>query len=59
VVRWSALAGTSGANLAAVATVARSGFETAIRLPGKFTALRIRGIDATGATLTTTGLIKL
>jgi hypothetical protein len=30
-----------------------------MRLPGKFTALRVRGIDATGATLTTTDLIKV
>ena len=59
VARWTALAGTSAANLAAAATVARSGFETAMRLPGKFTALRVRGIDATGATLTTTDLIKV
>jgi outer membrane protein assembly factor BamB len=57
VTRWTALAGTSPTNLAPVETVPRTGFETIMRVPGKFTRLRVRGIDATGATVTTTALL--
>jgi outer membrane protein assembly factor BamB len=56
--RWTALAGSDPSKLTAVATVARSGFETAIRIPGKLTKLRLRGTDASGATITTTGLLS-
>jgi hypothetical protein len=57
VARWIALAGRSSNSLAPVATVARAGFETMVRLPSKFTHLRIRGSDATGTVLTTSDLV--
>jgi hypothetical protein len=57
VARWTALAGPGEESLAPVARVARAGFETMLRVPGKFTHLRIQGVDATGTVLTTSGLV--
>ena len=54
VARWTALAGTSAANLVPIASAARRGFETSIGLPAAATVVRLRGTDASGRTLVTT-----
>jgi hypothetical protein len=54
VASWTALAGTSANNLAPVATVARTGFETAISIASKFTYVQIQARDASGTVLATT-----
>ena len=56
---WRVLAGSSPATLAAVAQAARSGFETAIALPGGAAAqdLAVQALDASGGVLGTSATI--
>jgi hypothetical protein len=59
VTHWTALAGTRADNLATIGQVARTGFETGLRIPAAFTRAQLLGIDEHGATLTTTGLLSI
>jgi hypothetical protein len=57
--RWVAMTGTSPSTLSAIGTVARAGFETALRLSPSVTALALHGIDDAGRTIGSTGLVSL
>jgi hypothetical protein len=59
VARWTALAGTSAADLAPLASVVRTGFETLIRVPRRFTHLRVQGTDASGKLLATGPVVTI
>jgi hypothetical protein len=56
VARWTALAGTRPQSLTPIASVERTGFETAIALPAGTTHVRISGSDPTGRYLATSPL---
>jgi outer membrane protein assembly factor BamB len=51
VARWVVNAGTTPANLQPIGAVARSGFETAMRIPRSLTHVRLSAVDAGGRTL--------
>jgi hypothetical protein len=51
VARWRVLAGHTSKQLAPVASAARSGFETAIPLPGSELWLQVQALDASGSVL--------
>ena len=55
---WQVLSGASPASLAAVATVPRSGFETAITVHPTGSYLAVAGLDATGRRLGQSGVLK-
>jgi hypothetical protein len=55
---WRVLAGPSAKQLAAVATAARGGFETAIATPGPEPYVAVQALDASGAVLGTSHTIK-
>jgi hypothetical protein len=59
VAHWTPLVGTTAGNLTARPAVARSGFETALSIPSGYTRLRVRGSDASGATVTTSTLLSI
>ena len=46
VVSWRVLAGPSASRLTAVATAAKSGFETAIPVPGGYQSFEVQALDA-------------
>jgi EmrB/QacA subfamily drug resistance transporter len=48
VVSWRVLAGTSPGRLTAVASHAKSGFETAIPVPPSYTSFKVQALDANG-----------
>jgi hypothetical protein len=57
---WVVLAGTDAANLAPIGRVARTGFETGVRVPrAAFTTARLRAVDAAGRTLAATAPMRL
>ncbi len=45
---WRVMAGTSAGQLKPVASVAKSGFETAIAVPSGYTVFRVKALDANG-----------
>ncbi|HLH14123.1 MAG TPA: hypothetical protein VKV16_04990, partial [Solirubrobacteraceae bacterium] len=53
VASWRVLAGAAGGRLRAVATAARSGFETAIALPRDYASLELQALDARGGVIGT------
>jgi hypothetical protein len=55
---WRVLAGTSAKTLATVATVAATGFETAISAPTTAAFLRVQALSASGAVLSSSAVIK-
>jgi Arylsulfotransferase (ASST) len=57
--RWIADAGTDLTKPVPVAIVARTGFETGMRIPSTYTQVRLVGVDAAGSTLTTSDVIPL
>ena len=59
VTRWIALTGTSEASLTPIGNVARTGFETAMRVSREVVAIAIRGVDARGTTVGTSALLTL
>jgi hypothetical protein len=59
VARWMALTGTSESTLSVIGAVARTGFETGLRLSPLLTRVAIRGVDAAGATVGTSKLITI
>ena len=59
VARWTALAGTSARDLRPLAPVARSGFETMLRVPAAARRVSVRGLDARGATVVTSSPIAV
>jgi len=59
VTHWTALVGTTAGTPTALRAVARTGFETALRIPGGHTRLRVRGSDALGRTVTTSAVLSL
>jgi hypothetical protein len=56
--RWVLLAGPDPQQLAAVRTVVKKGFETAIGLPAKSAYLAARALSRDGATLGTTAVLR-
>jgi hypothetical protein len=55
---WRVLAGSSAKALAPVATVARSGFETAVTTPGAAAFVAVQALDASGAVLGSSRTIR-
>ncbi len=55
---WRLLAGTSSSTLTPVATVARTGFETALRPPSPAPYFAVQALDATGAVIGDTQVIS-
>ncbi|MGA2163361.1 MAG: hypothetical protein ABSH36_02700, partial [Solirubrobacteraceae bacterium] len=55
---WRVLAGPSPKQLAAVASGARSGFETAIATPGPEAYVQVQALSASGAVLGTSPAVK-
>jgi len=53
VVSWRVLGGPSAGSLARVTTKPKSGFETAIPVPGSFAAFRVQALDANGRVIGT------
>jgi hypothetical protein len=53
VTRWTALAGSGPTHLAPVRSVARTGFETTLQIPGSFSHVSVRGSDRAGKVLGT------
>ena len=51
VARWTVLAGRRANNLVPIGSVPRSGFETGVRIPARFTNLRLVGTDSAGREL--------
>ncbi len=51
VVRWTVLGGRHPSALVPIGSVPRTGFETGVRIPARFTSLRFVGSDATGRRL--------
>jgi hypothetical protein len=58
VASWRVLGGSSAKSLAAVASGARSGFETAIATPGPEAYVQVQALSASGAVLGTSAAIK-
>jgi hypothetical protein len=59
VARWVALSGTDASTLSPIGSVARTGFETGMRLSRNIVRLAVRGVDASGATVGTSKLIAV
>jgi hypothetical protein len=59
VTRWIALTGPSESSLTPIGSVARTGFETGMRLSRDVVALAVRGVDAGGATIGTSALLRV
>jgi hypothetical protein len=59
VTRWVALSGTDASTLLPIGSVARTGFETGMRLSRNIVRLAVRGVDAAGATVGTSKLIAV
>jgi hypothetical protein len=59
VTRWVALTGTTPATLSVIGSVARTGFETGMRLSRLVHKLAIRGVDAAGRTVGTSKLLTV
>jgi len=59
VTRWVALTGTTPATLSVIGSVARTGFETGMRLSRQVSKLAIAGVDASGATVGTSKLMTV
>ena len=59
VARWVALSGTDASTLLPIGSVARTGFETGMRLSRNVVRLAVRGVDASGATVGTSKLIAV
>ncbi|HEY7965887.1 MAG TPA: arylsulfotransferase family protein, partial [Solirubrobacteraceae bacterium] len=57
--RWVALTGTSPSTLSPIGSVARTGFETALRLSRSVTTLALHGVDDAGRIVGSTGLVAL
>ena len=55
---WRLLAGASPSKLAAVATAARSGFETALRAPAAAAYVAVQALDASGAVIGTSKTVR-
>ncbi len=51
VARWTVLAGRRAADLVPIGSVPRTGFETGVRIPARFTHLRLVGVDSAGRAL--------
>jgi len=51
VVRWTVLGGRRVADLVPIGSVPRTGFETGVRIPARFTNLRLVGSDLSGRAL--------
>jgi EmrB/QacA subfamily drug resistance transporter len=58
VVSWRVLAAGAGGRLTAVATAARSGFETAIRAPGGYRSYEVQALDGSGRVIGTSQLVS-
>jgi hypothetical protein len=58
VASWRVLGGASPAQLAPVASAARSGFETAIGVPSVPAYVAVQALDASGAVLAGTGAVR-
>jgi hypothetical protein len=58
VARWQLLIGDANDSLAVVATVKKSGFETAIPLTGKGTYVAVQALDARGAVLAVSSTLR-
>ncbi len=54
VVSWRVMAGAGGGRLTAAATAAKTGFETAISVPGGNTSFQVQALDAGGRTIAST-----
>lgn len=59
VVRWVALSGSDASTLSPIGSIARTGFETGMRLSRNVVRLAIRGVDASGATVGTSKLVAV
>ncbi len=53
VVSWRVMAGHGGRRMSAVASVARSGFETAIPVPAGYTSFEVQALDSAGRVIGT------
>jgi len=51
VARWAVLGGRRPSELAPIGSVPRTGFETGMRIPARYTNLRLAGVDARGREL--------
>jgi hypothetical protein len=58
VVSWRVQAGTDSSRLTAVATRAKSGFETAIPVPQSYAAFKVEALDASGRVIGTSQLFR-
>jgi EmrB/QacA subfamily drug resistance transporter len=58
VTRWRVLAGSSASGLTAVTTVAKSGFETRISVPGSDTFFEVQALDASGKVIGTSKAVQ-
>jgi hypothetical protein len=59
VTRWVALTGESTATLLSLGSVARTGFETVVRIPRRIRKLAMRGVDASGTSVGTSALVSI
>jgi EmrB/QacA subfamily drug resistance transporter len=59
VTTWRVLAGNSVNRMAVVATAAKSGFETAIPLPGAYTAVKVEALGANGRVIGTSMPLRI
>jgi hypothetical protein len=57
--RWIAMTGTSPSTLSPIGSVARTGFETALRLSRSVTSLALHGVDDAGRLVGSTGLVAM
>jgi hypothetical protein len=55
---WRVLAGSTSNQLSKVATVARSGFETAIAVPSNYQSFKVQALDASGRVIGTSHPFK-
>ncbi len=55
VVSWRVLAGSSASHVAAVGTVVKAGFETAIPLAGEYRSFKLQALSANGTVIGTSG----
>ncbi len=58
VASWRVLAGSSASALAPVATVARHGFETAIKVSSAGPYVQVQALDASGNVIGTSAAVK-
>jgi hypothetical protein len=58
VASWRVLGGQSAGRLAAVASAAKSGFQTMIRLNGGYPSLEVQALDASGKVIGTSRVLS-